>query len=384
MQIQSTRTPLLRIPSTGQRSKSPSEETLVDQFQKSSKPEDIWDDDRPWETRNQPAQLVAQDGARKTYSGFRWGWNEDPKVENWTPNFQDTTIDTSKLKDVHFYVEHFFPAGHGALVFEFEDGAVKGADGKETNKMVYSIEARKKEGDQWTWQRGLKKTMGMVHQLMTFDDAEQWVTRRQGASLETRKLKLTPDEKKALLDTCLHEAVQDRTGEYYHTTRNSCYSSLLKLMNTALPDKGVGVMSDLSLRLLMKPEAVLTSSYNTVMKDMKIYGREKAQFYLPDAELHPFEHTEGLAKAVDVSFVESLAGSRLFAPGMRLAGTGIGGGLGFLLGNALGLGPIGTTITTATLGYVGNRTGAITGDLMEGQALRVVANADLSKSPIGR
>ena len=115
---------------TGQTSNGSPEATFVDQFQKSSKPEDIWDDGRPWETRNQPARLVATDGAKKTYSGFRWGWNEEPNLENWTPNFQDTSIDTSKLKDVHFYVEHFFPAGHGALVFEFEDGAVKGSDGK--------------------------------------------------------------------------------------------------------------------------------------------------------------------------------------------------------------------------------------------------------------
>jgi hypothetical protein len=344
----------------------------------------IWDDGRPWEARNQPAQLVAQDGAKKTYSGFRWGWNEKPSVEEWTPNFQETTIDTGKLKDVHFYVEHFFPAGHGALVFEFEDGAVKGADGKETNKMVYSIEARKKEGDQWTWQRGLKKTMGMVHQLMTFDDAEQWVTRRQGASLETRKLKLSQDEKKALLETCLDEAIQDRTGEYYHTTRNSCYSALLKVINKALPDKGTGLKSNLSLRLLMKPEAVLTSSYNTVMKDMGIYSREKAQYFLPDSELHPFEHSQGLNKAVEPSLVEGLAQSRLFAPATRLAGAGIGGGLGFVIGNQLGLGPIGTTLVTATLGYIGNRTGAIAGDIFEGQSLRVIANADLSKSPIGR
>ena len=356
----------------------------ADRFAKSPAPEDIWDDGRPWETRNQPAQLVAQDGAQKTYSGFRWGWKEESNVENWTPNFQNTTIDTSKLKDIHFYVEHFFPAGHGALVFEFEDGAVVGADGKQTNKMVYSIEARKKEGDEWTWKRGLKKTMGMVHQLMTFDDAEQWVTRRQGASLETRKLKLTAEEKTAILDTCLKEAVQDRTGEYYHTTRNSCYSALLKVMNKALPDKGVGVKSNLALHLLMKPEAVLTSSYNTVMKDMDIYAREKAQFYLPDSELHPFKHTEGLSKAVDLSFVEGLAQSSLFAPGMRLAGTGIGGGLGFLLGTTLGLGPVGTTLATAALGYVGNRTGAIAGDMLEGQALRIVANADLSKLPIER
>lgn len=384
MRIQSThRQPTLSSQRSDLRVESaPSEKLDTVEFSGATKPSDIWNDGRPWETRNQPAALVREDGNRKTYSGFRWGWNEQPKVEDWTPNFQETTIDTGKLKDVHFYVEHFFPAGHGALVFEFEDGAVQGADGQSTNKMVYSIEARKKEGDEWTWKRGLKKTMGMVHQLMTFDDAEQWVTRRQGASLETRRLNLTEQEKKALLDTALDEAIQDRTGEYYHTTRNSCYSGLLRVMGKALPDKDIGVKSPLSLGTLMKPEAVMTSNYNTVMKGMGIYSREKAQYYLPDAELHPSEHTEGLKKAFKTTFVESVASSRLFAPGMRLGGAGVGAGLGYVIGSQLGLGPIGTTATTAILGYMGNRSGAIAGDLMEGNALRVIANADLSKSPV--
>lgn len=354
-----------------------------DTFQAGSAPvpDDIFHDGRPWETRNQPAVLVGQsaDGSKRTYSGFRWGWNEAPDVENWTPNFQNTTIDTSKLKDVHYYVEHFFPAGHGALVFEFEDGAVQGADGQSTNKMVYSIEARKKEGDQWTWQRGLKKTMGMVHQLMTFDDAKQWVTRRQGATLETRRLKLTAEEKQALLSTALDEAVKDRTGEYYHTTRNSCYSGLNKVMNKALPDKSIPLMSNLTAGLLMKPEMFLTSAYNTVLKDKGLHSGERAQFYLPDPKLHPQEHITGLQKGLHPSWVNGVAESPLFAPALDLAGTAAGAGAGYLLaGQALGLGPIGTAIATVGLGYIGHRTGLLVGDYMEGNAQRTIVNGDLS------
>lgn len=334
----------------------------------SAQPQDIWNDGRPWGKRNQPAALVGQtpDG-QKTYSGFRWGWTEAAQVEDWEPNFQNTTIDPSKLKDVHFYVEHFFPAGHGALVFEFEDGGVVGADGQTTNKMVYSIEARKKEGDPWTWQRGLKKTMGIVHQLMTFEDAKQWVTRRQGASLETRRMDLNKEQKQALLATCLDEAIQDRTGEYYHTTRNSCYSGLQKVMNKALPENSQWMRSPLTLGLLMRPEAFLTSSYNTVLKRMDVHTRENAQFYLPDSQMHPDKHSQLLEK-LEPSLLTKVAKNSWFAPTMRVAGTLAGAGLGHVLTNHL--------LGVAALGYAGYKAGAITGDLLEGNALRMLANAD--------
>ena len=334
----------------------------------SPQPQDIWNDGRPWGIRNQPSQLVSEtvDG-KKTFSGFRWGWAEAANLEDWTPHFQDTTVDFTKLKEVHFYLEHFFPAGHGALVFEFEPGAVTGADGQSTDRMVYSIEARKKEGEDWTWKRGLKKTMGVVHQLMTFDDAKQWVTRRQGGSLETRRLDLTSEQKQALLETCMGEAVKDRTGEYYHSTRNSCYSGLLRTMNDALPDNDASLRSPLFLKLLMRPEAFLTGSYNTFMKRMGIYARENSQYYLPDAQLHPVKHAEGLEKVQGSGVLKSLGEQSWFAPTMRVAGTLAGAGLGKMLTDSL--------VGMAALGYVGYKAGAITGDHIEGNALRDVINA---------
>ncbi len=327
---------------------------------------DLWSDPRPWCPRNQPAGLVSETPqGKKTLSGFRWGWTEAASVDDWKPHFQNTTVDTSKLKDVHFYVEHFFPAGHAALVFEFEEGAIVGEDGRSTDRLVYSIEARKKEGDSWSWQKGLKKSMGMVHQLMTFDDARQWVQRRQGASLETRRLELNGEQKKALLNTALAEALKDRTGEYYHTTRNSCYSSLQKVMNKALPDQAVSSRSPLSLGLLMKPEAFLTSSYNTVLKRMDLHNREQAVFYAPDPGLHPDKHAAAVEKLEHPGLLTRMGHSPLFAPGMRLAGALLGGGLGYGLSDSL--------LVAGVVGYVGYKAGAMTGDHFEGQALRRLA-----------
>lgn len=347
--------------------KPPSKTPFKTTASKPTEQGDLWSDPRPWCPRNQPARLLREtpDG-KKTLGGFRWGWQEAPRVEDWKPHFQSTTVDTRRLKDVHFYVEHFFPAGHAALVFEFEDGAIVGSDGQTSNRMVYSIEARKKEGDSWTWQKGLKKTMGMVHQLMTFEDAQQWVQRRQGASLETRPLQLNESQKQALLQTALDEALQDRTGEYYHTTRNSCYSALQRVMNRALPENSVSLHSPLSLGLLMKPESFLTSSYTTVLKDMGIHRREAADFYPPDPGLHPEKHAKAVAKVNNPGLLSRMAESAWFAPALRVAGTLVGAGLGYGLSENLLVG--------AASGYLGLKTGAITGDLLESQALRKLAS----------
>jgi hypothetical protein len=329
---------------------------------------DLWHDGRPWNHYNQPARLISKDAeGRQTLSGFRWGWTEAADKKDWEPHFQNTTVDTKKLKDVHFYLEHFYPAGHAALVFEFDGPAVQGADGKSTNKLVYSIEAYRKEGETWTAARGLKKTMGVVHQLMTFEDAQQWVTRRQAASLETRRLDLTGEEKQRMLETALSEAVADRTGEYYHTTRNSCYSGLQKVMCKALPEKGIAMMSPITAGLLMRPDDFMTSQYNTVLKRMHIHSRENAQVYVPDAQMHPEKRATRLEKLTgQPQWISNIARQAWFPSAARLAGGAIGAAAGVALGHNLLAAGLGS--------YVAYRGAGIGADLLEGNATRTIMN----------
>ena len=328
---------------------------------------DLWSDGKPWDPRNQPAELLDRgpDG-ETTVSGFRWGWTEATEKADWQPHFQNTTIDPKALKDVHFYIEHFFPAGHAALVFEFEEGGVKGADGQVSDRMVYSIEARKKEGMEWSAKAGLGKTMGMVHQLMTFKDAQQWVTRYQGATLETRRLNLDAEQKQRLLQQVMEETLADRTGEYYHTTRNSCYSGLQKVLNSALPESASGLTSPLSAGLLMKPEAFMTSAYNTVLKDKGLFTRENSAYYLPDAELHGAERAELAAAVENPGWLTRLASHAAFPVATRIAGAALGAGLGLAVTDSV--------LASAVVGYAGYKVGAVGGDMLEGKALRSVAN----------
>lgn len=336
--------------------------------QPSAEKTDLWHDPRPWNRYNQPARLISSDkDGRQTLSGFRWGWTEAADKKDWEPRFQNTTVDTKKLKDVHFYLEHFYPAGHAALVFEFDGPAVQGADGKATNKLVYSIEARRKEGDEWTAAKGLQKTMGIVHQLMTFEDAQQWVTRRQAASLETRRLDLSDEEKQRMLNTALNEAVRDRTGEYYHTTRNSCYSGLQKVMGKALPEKSIMMMSPITAGLVMRPDDFMTSQYNTVLKRMNIHSRENAQCYLPDAQIHPEKRAQRLERLTgQPDWISGIARQSWFPTAARLAGGALGAGLGMAIGHNILVGGL--------AGYVGYRGAGIGADLLEGNATRTIAN----------
>ncbi|MFN8613467.1 MAG: DUF4105 domain-containing protein [Vulcanimicrobiota bacterium] len=339
-----------------------------DQSQPAIDKPDLWHDGRPWNHYNQPATLVSSEkDGRQTFSGVRWGWDEAPNKKDWEPHFQNTTVDTKKLKDVHFYLEHFYPAGHAALVFEFDGPAIQGADGKATNKLVYSIEARRKEGETWTAARGLQKTMGIVHQLMTFDDAQQWVTRRQAASLETRRLDLTQEEKQRMLNTALSEAVCDRTGEYYHTTRNSCYSGLQKVICKALPEKSIMMMSPITAGLVMRPDDFMTSQYNTVLKRMHMHSGENAQCYLPDAHMHPDKRAERLERLTgQAGWISNIARQSWFPTAARLAGGAVGAGLGLSLSHNLLVGGLAS--------YVGYRGAGIGADLLEGNATRTIAN----------
>jgi hypothetical protein len=66
-------------------------------------------------------------------------------------------------------------------------------------------------------------------------DTYQKVLKRQDHKLIKHKLKLTQAQKDKLLANTLAEATKDRTGEKYHTTRNSCYQNVQRLINSVLP-----------------------------------------------------------------------------------------------------------------------------------------------------
>ena len=188
---------------------------------------DVFADPRPWSKQFSEAKVEAQDGDKLTLSGVRWGYDEAGESADWQPRVRDTRIDMDKVTDVYVGMEPMMNVGHSSLVFEFSD-PIKTSDGKEQdNRLVVSVEARRREGQPYKFWRGFGKEYGIVYQVGSFGDRVQHTARKIGRSQELRKLNLTGDQKKELLELSMKESVKDRTGDYYHTTRDSCYSGTI-------------------------------------------------------------------------------------------------------------------------------------------------------------
>jgi hypothetical protein len=186
-----------------------------------------------YQPEQRPASLVATAADSLTLSNVRWGFGKGGR-----PRFEDTTIRPDQVKDVYLILEPFQPewlAAHGALGFELDKGGVVGADGKRSAGLVLSVEARLKKGQSYSLVEGFKDRFGIVYQVGTMTDFYQKTVARQGNRVIRYRLKLTAAQKQALLRNALAEAVQDRSGEHYHTTRNSCYQNVHRILNTVLP-----------------------------------------------------------------------------------------------------------------------------------------------------
>jgi len=201
------------------------------------KPENI-----QWQKNQMPAiDLGTDTDGRKLVGNLRCGFIEAVNNTDWQPQFKEVSIDTDKVKDVYMVIEPFAPewiAGHALSYFEFEDdGKIKTSDGQEERGLVLSIEARLKEGEEYSLLKGMKKTFKNIYQLGTWKDTVQKAGRKEGHKLIRYKLDLTKEEKKAFLEKSLEESFKDRSDDYYNTLNNSCYSNQVRLLNSVLPEE---------------------------------------------------------------------------------------------------------------------------------------------------
>lgn len=296
-----------------------------------------WEDPRPWDREQRPAGLVSRGADGKvTLSGVRWGFDEigAPSAGGWAPRFVDTVIDPGAIREVYFGVEPFPGAGHALMIFEFDPAhPLVNSKGETDTRLVLSIEARKKEGEDWGALVGLQKRFGVVYQLGSFSDAVQKTARLNGHRLELRRLDLSQAQRERLVGNALAEAVKDRVGEYYHTTRNSCYSGQLRLLNSVLPaGQQIGFLSPWTAGVTYKATAITPTFSGVTLKRSGLLTGEPARVLQADEKLYPkAQKAQGaLGKAV-----RALSESPLWGPGLRLGGAVAGAAA------LSGLGPVG-------------------------------------------
>ncbi len=232
----------------------------------------------PWDPKMAPATLRSeQPDGKVTVGNVRWGWQEAEHYADWKPDFEDTTIDPAHVKNVYACVSRFPPtwlAAHNFLVFEFDDGSpLKAASGKTDRGLVVSLDARLHEGQRFDKIDGLKKQFGTVVQLGTWRDVVQFACNSRHRAIEEYPLDLSQDQKQALLQNCLKDALADRSGEWYDTYANNCTTYVVHQLNSVLPkgqqmdEKVLGVPNPVSA--VPTALGLLLDSHGLLAPDMR-------------------------------------------------------------------------------------------------------------------
>ena len=285
----------------------------------------------PFQTVQRPAQLLERlpDG-RLRIGNVRNGFTEPAQGgafgPTWEPRWTEIVVDPKKITNCSTVVEPFTPewaAGHVMSLFEFSEPI----PGLGSNKLVLSMEARLREGEKYNMWKGLKKTFQPVYQLCSLGDRVQKSCRGQGHRLIIHKLDLTTEQKEQLVRNGLETAIRDHSAEWYHTTRNSCYTTQTDLLNTVL---------DKQIPRWLIPGIVERPSFALpVSAGLNLYRRghldpSPAVLIQPDRQLHP-------EKQVRRSKLTSLAQSPIWTPACTLAGAALGGVVGRSLAGLPGL-----------------------------------------------
>lgn len=318
-----------------------------------------------WDPTQSYASLVEKnDSGRYVLDGVRWDYDEVQPGE-WQAGFYRTEVDTSKIKDVSVGIVPFMKdkMAHSILVFEFEEGhGIRNSKGETEDKLVLSVDARMKVGEEWSVRKGLKREMPLVYQLDSFSARVQRGCEHLGDKLILHKLDLDPDEKKALVTNSLEAAVTPK--ENYHSTRNSCWTNAIDLINKSVDGRQqIRKKSRLTGGLLHRFPIVNPALAGSVLRYSNLLADEPRLVIQPDKTRHP----EKQVNESSHSFLKSVSKSKLWTPATIAIGAAALGSLGYAIGG---------TVPAVFGSFLGASIGGVGGDEVKVRSHQKFATAE--------
>lgn len=190
----------------------------------------------PYQPRRRQAQLLQNKADELVMGNVRTLTAEVPAADSF--DWTTMTMKPELIKNVYFIKKPFKPeivAAHSFLVFTFEKGGLRDADGKEPMALALSIEGRTRVGQGFSPLTGLRNKFGIIWSLSTWEEYAARTIYHEKGHLVPYPVLLDHAQKAALLREAMTLAAVDREGEFYNTIRNNCTNNLLILMNRVLP-----------------------------------------------------------------------------------------------------------------------------------------------------
>lgn len=140
-----------------------------------------------------------------------------------------------ELIDEIYFVKLPFPpewiAAHCLMLYTFKDGGLVDQAGNKSTGLVLSIEAYQAKDQKYSLTEGLKKSFGIVWILASWENYAAETCYYDNKKMIPYPVKFNHRQKVALLKETLKQAMVNRKGEYYHTTRNNCTNNLVILLD---------------------------------------------------------------------------------------------------------------------------------------------------------
>jgi hypothetical protein len=190
----------------------------------------------PYQPRRRQALLLHNEEESIVMGNVRTLKTEIPSPD--TYDWTTMTMNPEKIRHIYFVKKPFKPevvAAHSFLVFTFEKGGLKDADGKEPMALALSIEGRTRVDQSFSPLTGLGNTFGIIWSLSTWEEYAARTIYHEKGHLVPYPLLLSHFQKANLLREAMTLSAVDREGEFYHTIKNNCTNNLIILLNRVLP-----------------------------------------------------------------------------------------------------------------------------------------------------
>lgn len=200
-------------------------------FEKNAAVKDV----KPFKNAQKPAGLIKATSSEIQLKNVRWSRKKE-KDSDGQPlyNWQNVRINPDLVDKAYFVVKPFPPewiAAHCLMLFTFKKGGLTDSQGNESRGLVLTIEALQRTDQSYSLTDGLKKTFGIIWILTTWEDYAAESCHFTDYKLIPYEVKFDHAKNKSLLLESIRQSVVNRSGEYYHTTRNNCTNNLVILLN---------------------------------------------------------------------------------------------------------------------------------------------------------
>ncbi len=192
-------------------------------------------DPLPYKNYQKPAQIIKLSEKEAIVKNVRWSRLKDKNAAGETEFAWRTVKIRPELLEGSYFIKKPFPpewlAAHCLLLFTFKKGGMIDENGNESKGLVLSIEAYQRKDQNYSLKEGLKKTFGVIWLLTSWEDYAAETCHFDTKKLIVYPIRFSAAQNQNLLLESVKQAGVNRSGEFYHTTRNNCTNNLLVLMN---------------------------------------------------------------------------------------------------------------------------------------------------------